>query len=306
MSIKSTRAEETVNELIFSEHGTFEDRMYMFVEAQPHKNTKYEVGLTAESGHFISQREDPKMTSIIATPSAESLLLHTEQDADIADLEVAKKDDIAENLIDVSVWDWNGKALDLGDEAASWGQAVLGRPVRLVAASKSDPRFVLDDPSMGIVGFADKYPLLITNIASVESVNEMLKNAGKPTVPSDRYRANIELSGLDPFEEDRIETLSYTDSNGKKLVFRRGTPCARCPIPDTDQITGEVRRDVRSVLGKNGRRGTYTDPSKAGSIAIFFGVNFYLEQMPGQGEVIKLPTGSELEIGYAEPNWIPT
>ena len=35
-------------------------------------------------------------------------------------------------LLEVTVWEWTGKAIDEGDYAAEWFESALGRPVRLV------------------------------------------------------------------------------------------------------------------------------------------------------------------------------
>jgi len=304
MPIKSSRAEPNVTSLVFSDSGLFNDRMYLFVEAEDHKNIKYSVGKTSPKGHFLSQREDPVMTKVVAEADESGIKLSADGADNLADVNIASVEDAATNLIDVSVWDWHGKAVDQGEVAAQWGTELIGRPVRLVKASSLAPRHVLDDNKKGVVGFADKYPLLITNSASELAVNQMLVDANKPQVPSNRYRSNIVLSGLEAFEEDQIISFSYTDVSGNNVVFERGTPCARCPIPDTDQITGELRRDVRSVLGKNGRRGTYSDPAKAGEKAIFFGVNFLLTKFPETGTEVELPLGAELIATYGEPNWV--
>ena len=45
-----------------------------------------------------------------------------------------------------------------------------------------------------------------------------------------RFRPNIVLSGLDPFDEDHIDTLDV-DGVTMKLV----KPCTRCQITTTDQ-----------------------------------------------------------------------
>ncbi len=52
----------------------------------------------------------------------------------------------------------------------------------------------------------------------------------------DRFRPNIVISGLEPFEEDAFDTIFSIES-----VYESGIrkPWRRCPVTTTDQTTGE-------------------------------------------------------------------
>lgn len=57
-----------------------------------------------------------------------------------------------------------------------------------------------------------------------------------------RFRANLEIAGVDPFWEDRLfgaSTATRTFRIGD-VIFAGTNPCQRCVVPSRDPITGEV------------------------------------------------------------------
>ena len=98
----------------------------------------------------------------------------------------------------MNVWGWNGAGVDQGDEIAAWGTEVIGRPVRLVAVSRDNPRYVENNPDLGKIGFADGFPLLIVGKESVNQVNTWLMELDAEPVPANRFRANILWPLSDP------------------------------------------------------------------------------------------------------------
>jgi len=53
----------------------------------------------------------------------------------------------------------------------------------------------------------------------------------------DRFRPNVVLSGLEAYEEDYLDTLTFGPA-GREVVLKLVKPCARCPVPGIDQQTG--------------------------------------------------------------------
>lgn len=294
-----------VSKLTFDKDGLFGDREFMWVEAEPHENTEYQIGQIAQPGQFLSQREDRVLTSISAKwwVRGEYASFSSRNVPEELDLWMPQETD--DNIIPVSVWGWNGFGIDQGDEAAEWGREAIGRAVRLVAVSRKYPRFVEGDQTLGKVGFADGFPLLIASTESIEQVNAWLTDKGEEPVPANRFRANILLDGLEPFEEDFIDRIDVV-VNGLVMRLRRAKACGRCPIPDTDQETGERKRSVRSVLGKN-RRGAHADTQKYGdNKEIFFGQNFTIEMPPYmlEDQVVELHKGDSMKAHMTTvANW---
>jgi uncharacterized protein YcbX len=309
---KSMRAYEEVDALHIGYPGVIGDREYMWVESEEHTNTLYfAAGKTACPGQFISQREDPGLTAIIPLLTPDGLVLNRHDPDDC--LWVPRMDDSVHSRIPVSVWGWSGEAVDQGDEAADWGQYHIGRPVRLVAVSDEKPRFVEGDPALGRVGFADGYPITVGCTTSFRIINEYLASVGRPPMPGDRSRTTILLDGIpfeDPlaFPEDYIETITIA-YDGLVAVLRRQKACGRCPIPDTDQKTGERKQHIRSALGKLGRSGTHLDTNRYGSgTELFYTQNFVIElpeDMP-KDAVIPIRRGGLVEVTFSDStNWLP-
>ncbi len=302
---KSMRAQEGVEALHFDIEGMFGDREYMWVEAGEHENVLFYPGDVVGPGHFLSQREDPVLTSIAPELGDSGLHLNSVKSGET--LYVPSASDKVANRIPVSVWGWQGRAVDQGDEAATWGEEHIGRPVRLVEVSNKFPRYAEDNPDLGRVGFADGFPLLVTSTASIAELNEYLTSVGKPAIPANRFRANIILDGVEPFGEDLIDSFEVA-SSGLSIVIKRMKACSRCPIPDTDQMTGERKTHVRSALGKIGRKGIHTDVAKYGDKPeIFFGQNFVVEMDSemDEAEKVKLAVGQEATVNPADSaNWV--
>ena len=59
----------------------------------------------------------------------------------------------------------------------------------------------------------------------------------------ERFRPNVVLDGLEPFEEDRIAELRFNS-----VTLRLVKPCTRCVITSTDQRTGEPSTNPLPIL----------------------------------------------------------
>jgi uncharacterized protein YcbX len=77
--------------------------------------------------------------------------------------------------------------------------------------------------------FSDGFPVLVANRASLDELNSRLAQP----LPMNRFRPNIVLAGLAPWDEDRIDGL-HIGSVHLKLV----KPCTRCRITTIDQESG--------------------------------------------------------------------
>ena len=312
------RANWDVAALRLDSRGMFGDRQYMWVEGEPHVHVRHHAGTVSGRGCQLTQREDPGLTGIEPTPVEDGVVLS--QTAEIEQhrvgppaLFVPRRPDIPAHRVPVRVWSWEGEAVDQGDEAAAWGEAVLGRPCRLVEVSEATPRWVEGNPALGRVGFCDGYPLTVGSTTAFARLNKHLESVGWPPVPINRARASVILSGLDfgdgsCFPEDYVAAVSVPTEAGT-LVLERRKACGRCPVPDTDQVSGERRTHVRSALGKLGRTGTHLDSGLFGTDPeIFLTQNFIVHLPPGVSDVrtADIVRGAEVEATLTETtNWVP-
>lgn len=145
----------------------------------------------------------------------------------------------------------NFEGVDQGDEVACWLCDVTGRSVRLIAAGKPwRQNLPLEQFSLLHQTLRERFyavaPVSISNFASLEDLNGRLKSP----VPMNRFRMNVSLDGLDPFQEDTLHTLTTSE-----VSLERVTAAERCIIVTTDQETGERKKsDLLQTLNKYRRR----------------------------------------------------
>lgn len=180
------------------------------------------------NGRFVTQRELPRLALIgtaiddahlrLTAPEVEPLALPLNHDGE---------------RTQVVVWRDQCAALDAGDAAANWLERVMGEPLRLVRFDPNGKRQA--DPAWtgaieAYAQFADAFPWLLISEGSLAALNERLPRP----LPMNRFRPNIVVSGLAPFEEDSVESLS-----DDRVSLHPIKPSTRCAITTTDQTRGE-------------------------------------------------------------------
>lgn len=187
--------------------------------------------VVAPDGRFITQRTCRAMALVTPIPTAEGLTLTR---AGMPPCPVRFPGSEAPMAV-VTVWKDQVQARDAGDTAAAWLEQALGQPCRLVWMHRPElARIRQLGAQPRPVSFADGYPLLLANTASLDDLNTRLP-AGQG-VPMTRFRANIVLSGAQPWAEDGWRRLSI----GGSVVVRVLAPCSRCVVTSIDQNTAQV------------------------------------------------------------------
>jgi hypothetical protein len=163
--------------------------------------------------------------------------------------------------LDVEIWDDRVRGVR-HDAGSDWFARALGRAVQLVCMPDDSERPV--DPAYAragdIVNFADGYPLLVVNRASLE-----------PLGASDvrRFRPNLVVDGAPPWAEDEWRALRIG-----ALTLRTPKPCARCTIPGVDPDTAAITKEPLRTLAKLRTRdhetyfGINAIPDGEGTIAV--------------------------------------
>ncbi|HEY8539556.1 MAG TPA: MOSC N-terminal beta barrel domain-containing protein [Steroidobacteraceae bacterium] len=184
------------------------------------------------NGRFVTQREEPRLALIrpqlslgalhLSAPGLEELTIDPERPG---------------NHVEVVCWQDRCLAIDEGDLAAQWLERHLGSPHRLVRfdpANKRASNRAWTGDREALNQFSDGYPWLLISRASLDALNSRLERP----LPMNRFRPNIAVTGLEPFEEDEVVTLS-----SGSVVFSPVKPCTRCAITTTNQQTGEREGD---------------------------------------------------------------
>lgn len=192
--------------------------------------------LTDRDGMFFTQREFPKMALIDVTVNGDSLVLSAPATEPLIVSHGADNDFVGGQK--VTVWGAVCDALLYSSEVNEWLSDYLETDCQLVYMPDDSFRDVSEKFNHGgeIVSFADGFPVLVIGEASLADLNEKL--AGKmpavQSVPMNRFRPNIVVSGSEAFAEDRWDRLRVGEA-----VFRGTKPCARCVMTTVDQARGE-------------------------------------------------------------------
>jgi len=245
------------------------DRRWMLVDA---------------AGGFMTQREWPAMALVRPELDAQTLRVRA---PGMPVLEVLAGRDAAPPTA-VRVWNDTTAGADEGDAAARWFSDFLGAECRLLRVHPRAERIASLDrvrawtarhgelaPGLGerhVFGFADGFPLLIIGQSSLDDLNLRLGRGGHEPVGMARFRPNIVVAGLEPFDEDHVALLRVGE-----VALPLVKPCARCAIPNIDPAT--ARRSDQPGRTLISYRGT-TD-----------GVLF------GQNGLVLAPPGAVLRVG---------
>lgn len=201
-----------------TDRGIEHDRRWMLVDRQ---------------GQFLTQREHPRMATIW-TDLADGVLELSAPD--MPGVEVAILPDTAPTLR-VQVWNSTCDAAPVSTFADAWLSEYLGLACRLVYMPDESVRH--SNAKYGgeghRVGFADGYAFLATSEGSLADLNQRLRGRGQSSVPMNRFRPNLVISGTEAFAEDGWRELRIGE-----VVLRAAKPCGRCQVATTDQMTGEV------------------------------------------------------------------
>jgi uncharacterized protein len=248
ISVKSASVEE---------RGLENDRRFMLID---------------EKRKFITQREFPVLARFETEFTDEGFVVSFDDEQ----ISIPNKIDTDEK-VNVKIWSSTAKAIVCNDSINKWFSDKLKKNTRLVYMSVDSKRIVSPFYSIrkykDIVSFADGYPVLLIGEESLADLNSKLET----TIPMDRFRTNLVVSGSKAFAEDSWKKIRIG-----KTIFHLMKPCARCVMTTIDQTKGEKQgpeplKTLSSYRMKNGK--------------VMFGQNLIAENF---GEVINL--NDEIEI----------
>ena len=207
-----------LREALLGSRGFVGDREWMLVDG---------------AGRFITQRTQPGLARILASPGADGRLRVDHEGLPSLTLDPALT--AARGAARrVRIWDDQVEARSAGRLASEWFSTVLGCAVDAVLAGPwtlREPRGSWHGDTAAPVNFPDGYPLLVCSTASLA---DLAGRMAEP-VPMNRFRPNIVLSGLEPYEEDRLDSLRCGG-----IMLRPVKACTRCSTTLVDQETGRT------------------------------------------------------------------
>lgn len=231
---------------LLTSRGLAHDRRFMLVD---------------ENNQFLTQRDHPQMATIRTAIVGDRLTFTSAFDDTLnVPLIPTYAPAIARTRM-VQIWDSEVEAQSVCTEADAWFSEQLGAVTKLVYMPDSSERLCNTKYAANneIVSFADGYPVLITNEASLADLNQRIAASGRQAVPMNRFRSNIVVAGASPWAEDTWRNIRIGNA-----IFQAVKPCARCQVTTTDQCTGEVQGpEPLATLS------TFRDSEKG----ILFGIN---------------------------------
>ena len=213
-----------VDSLSFDHNGPMGDRRWMLVD---------------ERGRFVTQRSQMLMALYrlaqvdgriqVTSPKGHTLLLPVPQSSQTYP------------EITVTVWKDELTGYEVDTTASEWFSEQLGMTVRLVWLGDASERRVPDAQASDDerVGFADGYPLLVCNQASLD---ELVNTTGL-SLEQRRFRPNVVVDGLPASEE--LALGEWHLDEGMLALLK---VCERCNIPSINPKTGVFEKATASLL----------------------------------------------------------
>lgn len=198
-----------------TERGLKHDRRWMLVD---------------QNNMFVTQRKYPQMTLIKTELNDDSLSFSHKLNEHLYFKIPLELEDGEQ--INITVWNDNVSALLVSKEADEWFSEVLGINCKLVYMPENAKRYVNKKYAAKneIVSFADAFPFLIIGQASLDDLNNRLKEK----LPMNRFRPNFVFTGGTAFDEDKWKSFRIGD-----ITFYPVKPCSRCVITTINQDTAE-------------------------------------------------------------------
>lgn len=170
--------------------------------------------VTTLEGKFITARKYPQM--LLFTPVMLNNGLHLR--APNGESATVLYQDFNDKQSPTEVWGNHFHALIAPEAINSWLSTFFDEPVQLRWLSPQLSRRVKEHQDV-LMSFADGYPFLLINEASVQE----LQRRCPASIKLEQFRGNLIITGAKPFEEDTWKTIQIGD-----VVFTLDRPCSRC------------------------------------------------------------------------------
>jgi uncharacterized protein YcbX len=233
--------------------------------------------LIDDDDDFVSQRKVSELALVGVTVSQDSITLTAPGMDDMRVPLHIEPDD--SKLVVATV---HGRAVTgqvVSEQLNEWFTSFLppykqSRSFRFLHVREDAPRYIKDryhvEQASNQVGFADGNSMLLATEPSLRRLNSEME----VPVPMNRFRPNIVVDGpdLEPYDED-----FWTDIEIGPMRAFVVKGCDRCVIPDTDQTTAVVGKEVRKALRTRRGANAY-DETNTG---VFFAQNLNHVYVPG-------------------------
>lgn len=198
------------------ERGLARDRRFMVVD---------------ECGTFLSQRSHPALGRYSLRLLDDALVLDDGQGGAACQVPDSPS---GRRAARVRVWSDTIDAVEVSAEADAFFSALLGEPARLVYMPQSTRRLVSGHDGVA-TSFADGFPVLVTNTASLADLNARIRG---DAVPMLAFRPNVVVDAATPWVEDEWDSLTFGD-----VVLECASACERCVMTMLDPADPKHTRE---------------------------------------------------------------
>jgi uncharacterized protein len=195
--------------------------------------------LVDENNVFLSQRTHPQMVLLHTAQTDEGFIVSKYNDENLSIIIPYVTE--AKKKLKVAVWEDICDAVEVSDEHNEWFSDMLHFKCKLVYMPDDAVRLV-DKRYAGnkeITSFSDGYPILMIGEATLEYLNNKLKDA----LPMNRFRPNLVFTGGHAHIEDEMEKFSINEIN-----FLGVKPCSRCVMTTINQQNAEKGKEPLKTL----------------------------------------------------------
>jgi uncharacterized protein YcbX len=146
----------------------------------------------------------------------------------------------------------------------------------------------------GEVGHVDR-PDMGPSVISTATLEEVASWFEEMSVESARrrLRANVEISGVPAFWEDRLVGSDAPTIEAEGVRIEGVTPCARCVVPSRDPDTGEPLEGFRQRFLEK-RRETFPEWADRDAFDHFYSLMVISRVTEGRGETLRV--GDPVEV----------
>ncbi|MEV5010536.1 MOSC N-terminal beta barrel domain-containing protein [Streptomyces sp. NPDC055692] len=208
--------------------------------------------LIDDGGKVVTQRQQPHLALAAAEPEPGGGLRLSAPGLTPVTVSVPAPGD----TVTLEIFGEKVEAVPADDATHAWCSSLTGNNVRLVHLDDPATRRPVD-PAYALPGetvtFADAFPLLLTTLSSLASLNSLIAegdHAGEGPLPMNRFRPNVVVAGTPAWAEDDWSRIAIGE-----VPFRVAKMCGRCVVTTIDQATGARGKEPLRTLGRHRRFG---------------------------------------------------
>ena len=194
--------------------------------------------LVDQNNQFLSQRKFPELALFSCMIKNDSL--NVEYNGEKITIPLKHNDSGRE---EVTIWNDNVSVSTANYQINEWFTDQLKYNCRLAIMDSQSKRRIPEQYQVkdNEVSFADGFPLLLVNTASMDDLNAKSNSS----IHVSRFRPNLVLKTNEAFLEDSLNEFILGD-----VRFQAVKPCARCTMITIDQSSGQKSNEPLNVLSK--------------------------------------------------------